>query len=158
LAKMELPELLQAHRELFGGEHAVPNTEHLRRKIAWHAQARAEGGLPESARQHALAIARQVGLRVRVCENAQRRKDGISLDQTVTTTIVPTHDSRLPMAGSLLVKEFRNQTIVVKVLDDGFEHDGRRFSSLSSVAREITGTKWNGYVFFGLIKEGSRVR
>jgi Protein of unknown function (DUF2924) len=45
---------------------------------------------------------------------------------------------------------------MVRVLDDGFEYDGRRFSSLSAIAKEITGTKWNGFLFFGLAKESKR--
>ncbi len=58
LAKMDVTRLQALHRELFGTEHPVPNAGHLRRKIGWHVQARKYGGLPESARQHALAIAR----------------------------------------------------------------------------------------------------
>jgi hypothetical protein len=51
-----------------------------------------------------------------------------------------------------LVKDYRGRTIQVLVLDSGFEFDGRRFTSLSALAAEITGTKWNGMVFFGLGK------
>ena len=76
----------------------------------------------------------------------------------MTAQIAPTHDSRLPMPGSLLVKDFKGRTIVVKVLDDGFEYDNRRFASLSAVAREITGTRWNGFLFFGCAKEPTRGR
>jgi hypothetical protein len=46
----------------------------------------------------------------------------------------------------------------VKVLDAGFEYEGRSFDSLSAVAREITGTRWNGFVFFGLAKAASHAR
>lgn len=60
------------------------------------------------------------------------------------------------MPGSILVKEHRGKTIIVHVLDDGFEYDGRRFTSLSAVAKDITGTKWNGFLFFGLSKERKR--
>jgi len=155
---MGISELRQVHRDLFGVDHPMPNAEHLRRRIAWHIQAKAEGGLPESTRQYALEIAREVGLRVRVCANAVRRQNGVPVDQAVTTAIASIHDPRLPMPGSLLVKEFRNRTIVVKVLDEGFEYDGRRFASLSAIAKEITGTKWNGFLFFGLTKEGSLAR
>ena len=38
----------------------------------------------------------------------------------------------------------------VRVLEDGFSYQGERFGSLSEVAQRITGTKWNGQVFFGL--------
>jgi hypothetical protein len=39
------------------------------------------------------------------------------------------------------------------VLDDGFEYDGRQYRSLSAIAIEITGTRWNGFLFFGLTRE-----
>jgi hypothetical protein len=52
------------------------------------------------------------------------------------------------------VKQYKGQTHVVKVLDDWrFEYDDRRFKSLSSIAQEITGTKWNGLLFFGLTEK-----
>jgi tRNA splicing ligase len=62
------------------------------------------------------------------------------------------------MAGTLLWKDYKNRTIVVRVLDHGFEYDRRRFTSLSAIAQEITGTKWNGYLFFGLAKENRIAR
>jgi hypothetical protein len=40
----------------------------------------------------------------------------------------------------------------VKVLEQGFEYDSRRYRSLSAIAREITGTRWNGLLFFGLVE------
>jgi hypothetical protein len=54
------------------------------------------------------------------------------------------------LPGTLLAREFRGRDIVVKVLDKGFEYDGRRFKSLSAIAQEATGSKWNGFLFFGL--------
>jgi hypothetical protein len=42
------------------------------------------------------------------------------------------------MPGSLIVKKYKDQTVVVKVLDERFEYDGRRFTSLSAFAGEIT--------------------
>ncbi|MCZ2154746.1 MAG: DUF2924 domain-containing protein [Bryobacterales bacterium] len=158
LAKMDVPRLQALHRELFGADHAVPNAGHLRRKIGWHVQALKHGGLPDAARQHALAIARDAELRVRIRDNVARRRKAIPLDHAVTTHVAPPHDVRLPLAGTLLVKDFKDSTIVVKVLDEGFEYDGRRFTSLSAIAQEITGTKWNGYRFFGLLKENASAR
>jgi hypothetical protein len=80
------------------------------------------------------------------------------LEQTATTTVVQTRDARLPMPGSLIVKNYKAETLVVKVLNEGFEYDGRRFASLSAIACEITGTRWNGFAFFGLEKEARRAR
>jgi len=158
LARLNLARLQTLHRDLFGGESQVNNAGHLRRKLAWQMQARKYGGLPESASQHALEIARDAVLRVRIGENLSRRRKGIALDCAATITVAPEHDARLPMAGSLLMKDYKNRTIVVRVLDHGFEYDRRRFTSLSAIAQEITGTKWNGYLFFGLTKENRIAR
>ena len=56
--------------------------------------------------------------------------------------------------GTLLQREWRGQTLFVRVLDNGFEYKGQVYKSLSGLAKEITGTKWNGYVLFGLKKQG----
>ena len=57
------------------------------------------------------------------------------------------------MTGTRLTREWKGVLHSCVVLDDGFEHQGRRFKSLSAVANFITGTKWNGLVFFGLKKQ-----
>jgi hypothetical protein len=158
LPMMNAQQLQTVHRELFGAEHPIANCQHLRRKIAWHLQAGKDGGLPESVRQYAIAIAGGAELRMRISENASRRQAGVTLEQTVTTAVIQTRDARLPMPGCLIVKKYKDQTVVVKVLNDGFEHDGRRFASLSAIAGEITGTRWNGFAFFGLEKEARRAR
>jgi hypothetical protein len=59
-----------------------------------------------------------------------------------------------PIAGTRLVREYRGVEHAVTVLADGFEYDGRRYQSLSAIARFITGTKWNGWTFFGLRGRG----
>jgi hypothetical protein len=121
-------------------------------------QAAKDGGLPESVRQYAIAIARGTELRLRISENASRRQAGSPLEQAATTTVAQTRDARLPMPGCLIVKKYKDQTLVVKVLNEGFEYDGRRFASLSAIAGEVTGTRWNGFAFFGLEKEARRAR
>ena len=157
----QLPEMgprqLQAvHRELFGAEHPISNCQHLRRKIAWHVQARREGGLLQSVRALALGIARDATLGARVLENADRRQDAIPVGRAATATVVlPGANTRLPMPGSLLFRKYKGRTLVVKVLPSGFEFEGRRYTSLSAIASEITGTHWNGLAFFRLGK-GSR--
>ncbi len=51
---------------------------------------------------------------------------------------------------ALLTRRVGDRQIVVKVLKDGFEYESRRYGSLSAIAREVTGTRWNGLLFFGL--------
>jgi hypothetical protein len=59
-----------------------------------------------------------------------------------------------PVVGTRLVREFRGRDYTVAVLATGFEWEGRRYRSLSAVARAITGTRWNGLTFFGVKRHG----
>jgi hypothetical protein len=59
-------------------------------------------------------------------------------------------DSRNPVVGTRLVREWDGMEHTITVMKDGFDLQGRKFKSLSAVARTITGTQWNGYRFFGL--------
>ena len=59
------------------------------------------------------------------------------------------HDAK-PVAGTRLIREYQGVEHSVTVLHDGYEWEGRPYKSLSAVARAITGTRWNGLVFFGL--------
>jgi hypothetical protein len=67
-------------------------------------------------------------------------------------------ESRMPVAGTRLVREWNGVEHTVTVLRDGFEWEGRKYKSLSAIARAIAGTRWNGWRFFGLreIKRGER--
>ena len=59
-------------------------------------------------------------------------------------------DPRLPQVGSLLTKTYKGKKLHVKVTEEGFEYDGKRYRSLSGIARAVTGATWNGFLFFGL--------
>ena len=67
---------------------------------------------------------------------------------------LPIHprDIRLPAQGSIIVKTYRGKTIEVKVLENGFEYEGKVFKSISRVAMTIVKRQISGYVFFGLTK------
>ena len=54
------------------------------------------------------------------------------------------------LAGTRLVREWNGVEHTVTILADGFEWQGRKYKSLSAIARDITGTRWNGYRYFGL--------
>jgi site-specific DNA recombinase len=55
-----------------------------------------------------------------------------------------------PIAGTRLIRQWQGVEHCVTVLDDGFEYQGAKYRSLSAIARAITGTRWNGPLFFGL--------
>jgi hypothetical protein len=67
-------------------------------------------------------------------------------------------DSRRPVAGTKLVRAWNGIEHTVTVLRDGFEFEGRRYKSLSAIARAIAGTRWNGWRFFGLRAAGREER
>lgn len=148
---------LQAkYREVFGEDSRSNHKEFLFRRIAWQLQALAEGDLSERARRRALEIANDADLRTRAPKRVSAPEAGAT-DRTVVTGIRGARDRRLPQPGTLLTREFKGQTYVVKVLADGFEYEGRRCKSLSAIATEIAGTRWNGFVFFGVNGGGKKV-
>ena len=61
--------------------------------------------------------------------------------------------AKLPVAGTRLVREWKGERYEVIIMENGFEYAGRKWNSLTAIAREITGTHWNGPVFFGLRRE-----
>ena len=106
-----------------------------------------------------LAYARQERLQVGLRGSLIRELDWL-LDRALrdVSKLVPQASVALPRAGTILVSEWQGTTHHVTVVDDGFVWNGQTHASLSSIARAITGTKWNGPRFFGMREsKGSRV-
>ncbi len=77
----------------------------------------------------------------------------ISLNERGRARRITIHEGILPRRikpGSELVRTWKGKSYRVMVMADGFAHDGKTFASLSEIASEITGTRWNGPRFFGL--------
>jgi CubicO group peptidase (beta-lactamase class C family) len=68
------------------------------------------------------------------------------------TTTSSNRDARLPAPGTVLKRHYQGQNIAVTVLEEGFLYDNQNYGSLSAIAHRVTGTRWNGYLFFGLMK------
>jgi hypothetical protein len=147
LPQSKVAALKKRYRELFGEESKSSNKHFLLRRIAYRLQANAEGDLCERARRRAAEIADDRDIRVRAPKEFPAPPDSGSpcVDRTR-----PPKDGRLPEPGTLLTRRVGDRQIVVKVLNDGFEYESRRYRSLSAIAREVTGTRWNGLLFFGL--------
>ncbi len=106
---------------------------HIRRDllvlaIAWKLQEKVHGGLTAAQKRRLANIGEEL------------RKNG-NLSTGPAIRLKP---------GLRLVREWRGETHTVLVLEDGFEWNGERRRSLSAIAREITGTRWSGPLFFGL--------
>ena len=152
LATATTSELAARLEALTGQKTRTRNRAHLRKRVGWLVQAEALGGLSEAALARIEELAPPIAkLRARAGSGA-RGEGGVKL-------IVgrPARDPRLPEGGTVLVRAYGGVEHAVTVLDDGFEYEGRRYGSLSRIAREITKTPWNGLVFFGLSKRGEKV-
>jgi hypothetical protein len=133
-------------RDLFGEESPSSNRAHLFRRIAWRLQAQAEGDLSEQARRRASELANDTDVRLRAPRHFWREIDtGIGRH--------PDRDPRLPPAGTVVERFYHGQPIRVTVLEDGFVYHGKNYASLSAIAHRVTGTRWNGFHFFGLKRE-----
>jgi hypothetical protein len=145
LQRMPIEQLRVRYREVFGEECRSQHKQHLVRRIAWRLQALAQGDLSERARRRALEIANDADLKVRV------PSAWVQMNRPSTPDSPRRPDRRLPAPGTLLTRTYRDKTIVVKVLAEGFEYEGQHYGSLSAVARAATGTRWNGLLFFALV-------
>jgi Protein of unknown function (DUF2924) len=117
-------------RELFDTEPPAYNRRFLESRLAYRIQELAYGGLSRETLDRLKAMARQYATK----DAAERKARPILR----------------PLTGTKLIREWQGIEHCVTVRADDFEYLGRPYKSLSSVAREITGTKWNGWVFFGL--------
>jgi hypothetical protein len=109
----------------------IRSTDTLRRLFAWRIQAQAFGDLdPETAK-----------LLFNASNLLRRGKSPVP------------HSGHSLRAGAVLVREWRGIMHRVLVLDTGFEHVGKRYRTLTEVAYAITGTRWSGPRFFGLVQK-----
>jgi Protein of unknown function (DUF2924) len=145
LRNLKTKELKARYRDVFGEESPSSNRAHLFRRVAWRLQAQAEGDLSEQARERASALAQDADLRLRAPHQFWREIDA--------PRERPDRDLRLPPAGTVVERFHRGQPIRVTVLESGFAYHGRNYASLSTIAHRATGTRWNGFCFFGLKQE-----
>ena len=122
-------DLKQKWRDLFDREPPPYNRRFLENRLAYRIQELAYGGLSEETIERLDALADELE------GKAPRRRTAL--------------DNR-PVAGTRLIREWKGVEHCVTVRNDGFEYQGRPYQSLSAIARHITGTRWNGPLFFGL--------
>lgn len=115
------------------------NRGFLMRRIAFRLQERAYGGLSEEAKRRIEEL--KVSLNP-LGELMARRGAGGGASEG--------RDRRLPSAGTVIRREYRGRAIEVMVSKEGLQYDGRVYRSLTAVAKEVTGSHWNGFHFFGL--------
>jgi hypothetical protein len=145
LRQMTTAQLQLKYRELFGQTSHSNHKDYLFRRLAWRTQAVAEGGLSERARQYAREIATDVDLRLCAPKKPIETQRAVRVAKASRQL-----DPRVPPPGTQLIKRYKDKTLTVTVLEDGYQYGERVYKSLSAIARQVTGTQWNGYLFFGL--------
>ena len=129
-------ELKAQWRALFDTEPPPFNRRYLESRLTYRVQQLTYGGLkPETIRR---------------LEALGEQLDGGNITKRRIRT-----DRDRPITGTRLLREWQGVEQIVTVTAVGFEWQGRPYQSLSAIARAITGTRWNGWVFFGL-KRGGR--
>lgn len=128
------PELKALWRRLCDSEPPPYNRRFLESRLAYRIQELAYGGLKQETIARLEAIAREI--------DGSGQRGRRVLDR--------------PIAGTRLIREWQGIEHCVTVRDDGYEYQGRPYKSLSAIARAITGTRWNGWTFFGLKNQRAR--
>ena len=130
LKTISTPDLKHQWRELFDSEPPPFNRRYLESRLAYRIQELAYGGLKPETVKRLEALGEQL-------DGGDRKKSRIRADLK-------------PIVGTRLIREWQGVEHLVTVTADGFDWQGRPYKSLSAIARAITGTRWNGWVFFGL--------
>ena len=130
LRSMPAPKLREQWQRLFDTPPPRYNRRFLESRLAYRIQELAYGGLKPATVTRLEALGEQL--------------DGGNI------TVRRQRANDRPIAGTRLIREYQGVENAVTVLNDGYEWQGRPYRSLSAVARAITGTRWNGLVFFGL--------
>jgi Protein of unknown function (DUF2924) len=128
LQTLDTPALRRLWGEAFGGPPPKPmRRDLLLRAIAYHVQEQAQGGLRPAT---SLRLARAA--------------------QDLSSERRPAAGPLTIKAGTRLLREWQGLIHEVIVLEEGVRYRGQTWRSLSAVAREITGVRWSGPLFFGL--------
>jgi hypothetical protein len=132
LKTARIADLKTKWRDLFESEPPPYNRRFLEHRLAYRIQELAYGGLKPETVKRLDALADEIDGKLSTRRRIEDR----------------------PVSGTRLVREWKGVEHHVTVRDEDFEYQGRPYRSLSAVARAITGTRWNGLVFFGLKKQG----
>jgi len=186
LPRLSTKQLRARYAEAYGEQTRCGNRAWLVKRVAWRLQVLAGGDLSERAQRRAAELANDADLRLgppRVlppgarpvltdppaattialpseATQPARVPDAFSAHDERRTTAVAAPaspaDERLPAPGAILTRRYQGQTLEIKVLAEGFEFAGQAFESLSAVAKAITGSHCNGFLFFRLGKYGAK--
>jgi hypothetical protein len=142
LRRLPVADLVVRYEDAFGQPPRVKHRDWLWRKIAWRVQEQRLGGLSGAARKRLDELIADLDLP--------------ALVPCTMRASAPTKTNGEPPLGSVLVRQWHGREILATRVDGGWEHDGVVHGSLSALARAVTGTRWNGRLFFNLTTRKER--
>jgi len=134
-------ELLKQYKELYGEDAKGTHKTYLWRKIAYRLQEKERGSISTKAKGK---------LKTLIEEFDPINNKALRPDKPMVSQQASVKDKRLPIPGTAITKEYKGSNYQIKVLEKGFEYNGKIYKTLSAIAKEITGAHWNGYLFFNL--------
>ena len=143
LNKLSHDELKSMYTTLHGSEPSAYNRDFIIKRLAYRLQEIAFGGLSERTQQKLDAELALQGFDDNAMPKRRRRQKEITKNGH-------------PMIGSVFIREWHGQLNEVTTLRDGFEFNGRKYQSLTAVAKAITGQHMSGKAFFGLKTKGDK--
>lgn len=135
LKSMSLDELRLKWKELFGNDAPAYKSQFMIKRLAYRIQELYFGGLPQATKNVLSEMA---------------KRDPVASANVVLETDNPQSEQYL--TGTRFVRFWNGTRHEVLVHEHGFEYNSKLYRSLSAIAREITGTRWNGKIFFGIKK------
>ncbi|MDD3014160.1 MAG: DUF2924 domain-containing protein [Candidatus Gastranaerophilales bacterium] len=139
LKRLSREELIKKWKKLFktnSPQHAKKDL--LIKHIAWELQAREQGGYSAQTKKKLDRLSETIS------------KGKAANDENIK--ILKEYSALEIKAGTKLIREYKGEKHEVITLDKGFKYKDKTYKSLSAIANEITGTRWNGKVFFGIKK------
>ncbi|MBU0479117.1 DUF2924 domain-containing protein [bacterium] len=139
LKEAPLDALQKKYSELYGKDALSNNRTYLWRRIAYRLQELEYGGLSKKAQKRLkelIELYDPINNRTLRSKSIKKRPDF--------------RDERLPIPGTVIVKNYKGQKLEVKVLEKGFEYSNKIYKTLTALAQEITGSHWSGYEFFNI--------
>jgi hypothetical protein len=152
LPRLTVTALRGRYAHVFGEATRVGNKAWLVKRIAWRLQALAEGDLSARARRRAAELANDADLRLSPPRPTPTLP--VSAADAGPARLPGKRRDRRPPAGTILTRPYKGTTVQVRVLEHGFVYEGTIYSSLSAVAKAITGAHCSGHLFFRLLPKG----
>ena len=140
LRGMEVPELIERYREVFTKEPRIKHREWLWKRISWRIQEMKFGGLSRVAKAKLEELISEIDLPQ---SESQR---------TVSGALKRLPKPGDPPVGTVLTRTWHGKEIQVRVVEGGYECEGVVHKTLTAAATAITGSHWNGRLFFGLVE------